>query len=106
MNKKEATDLLNRVANGASFNINDIIRVELTKHGEKIALRHYIKHNVPLLMVYRHTKAREYFIPMWELMNIFGKNTYPGAEQCFVDNKLTIVPEPTKEEKERARIKT
>ena len=43
--------------------------------------------------------AHEYLFPMWELMNIFGKETFLGAEQCFVDNKLTIVSELNKEAK-------
>lgn len=84
-----------------SLNMNDVIHVELTKYGEKIAHIHYTKLKVPLLMIYRHTKAHEYLFPMWELMNIFGKETFLGAEQCFVDNKLTIVSELNKEEKER-----
>jgi len=88
--------LAHQLESGTSFNINDIIHVELTKYGEEIAHKHYAKHNVSLLMIYRHTKAHEYLFPMWELMNIFGKQVYAGAKQCFVVNKLMIVPESKK----------
>ena len=70
------------------MNINDKVTVRLTRHGFDMLLR--IDVHGDLYKYNYNAVTNELTIPMWELMNLFGKHIYMGSKQLFEDNEITI----------------
>ena len=70
------------------MNINDNITVRPTSYGFDMLLRIDIHGD---LYKYNYDAVKnELTIPMWKLMNLFGKHIYRGSKQLFEDNEITI----------------
>ena len=70
------------------MNTNDNVSVRLTRHGFDTFLRLDIDGNL-----YKHNYdavTNTLTIPLWKLMNIFGKYIYVGSKQIFEDNEILI----------------
>lgn len=76
------------------LNINERIHVHLTPDGMK-TLREYEKGKpVGVIRVYHPCEGpgapTMVYLPVWELMAIFGGHMYNGAPQEFVDGVIII----------------
>lgn len=89
-----------------TINLNQQCDVMLTAHGAEVYNKHFRKlHAICHLIEPIHLKAGVGLsLQLWELMNIFGKHLYNGAENCFENNdisfndKVVNVPERSREE--------
>lgn len=89
-----------------TINLNQRCDVILTAHGAEVYNKYFRKlHAICHLIEPIHLKAGvELSLQLWELMNIFGKHLYNGAENCFENNdisfndKVVNVPERSREE--------
>lgn len=77
-------------------NVNEKCRVILTEHGANVLNAYYRKQEQEVL-VYKMqmdlgtvSKGQVIDMQLWELMHIFGKHLFVGADQVFKDNKLLI----------------
>ena len=72
------------------IDMNVMVSVELTEHGLSVLKKYYtdircdIQENFGKDNLYKRT--------LCYLFHIFGPNCYNGAENVFVDNKITIQP--------------
>ena len=75
-------------------NINDIIKVRLTTHGEKIHFDYYYKYlqnTRPLKDCLPKEDSEGYTeYQIWEFAHIFGEYLYNGAEQVIRDNEIVL----------------
>jgi hypothetical protein len=42
-------------------------------------------------ILYKYDEHGKFSASLWELMNLFGKHIYNGAEQVFENNEIRIV---------------
>lgn len=88
------------------INLNQPCNVILTAHGAEVYNEYFRKLNAICHLIEPiHLKAGvELSLQLWELMNIFGKHLYNGAENCFANNdisfndKIVKIPERSREE--------
>ena len=88
------------------INLNQPCNVILTEHGAEVYNKHFREqHAICKLIELTNLKAGDVLsLQLWELMNIFGKHLYNGAENCFANNdisfndKVVNVPERSREE--------
>ena len=88
------------------INLNRFCNVILTEHGAEVYNEYFRElHATCQLIELTHLKAEdELSLQLWELMNIFGKYLYNGAESCFANNdisfndKVVKIPERSREE--------
>lgn len=88
------------------INLNQSCNVILTEHGAEVYNEYFRElHAICQQIELTHLKAGdEISLQLWELMNIFGKHLYNGAENCFANNdisfydKVVKIPECSKEE--------
>ena len=76
------------ITDEVTVELTDEVTVELTEHGKSIVRRYY--QNIPFLLVLRHVRNNIYKFLLWELMNIFGKHAYRGADLVFEHNRIVI----------------
>jgi len=69
------------------LNINETVKVRLTKEGEKL-LEQSKEEGFHPLQVMDCEYYREF--QLWDLAHIFGPEMYNGGPQLFVDNNLII----------------
>lgn len=67
------------------MNINDNVKVELTKEGKKILDR-----DCPTLAQFYHETDNTFKFQLWELMKIYGKYMENGMNQVFVNNTIHV----------------
>ena len=88
------------------INLNQPCNVILTAHGAEVYNEYFRKlHAICKQVELTNLKAEdELSLQLWELMNIFGKHLYNGAENCFANNdisfndKVVKIPERSREE--------
>ena len=88
------------------INLNQPCNVILTAHGAEVYNEYFRKLNAICHLIEPiHLKAGvELSLQLLELMNIFGKHLYNGAENCFANNdisfndKIVKIPERSREE--------
>lgn len=88
------------------INLNQRCDVILTTHGAEVYNKYFRKlHATCKLIELTNLKAGDVLsLQLWDLMNIFGKHLYNGAESCFENNdisfndKVVNVPERSREE--------
>lgn len=88
------------------INLNQPCNVILTAHGAEVYNKYFRKlHDTCKLIELTNLKAGvELSLQLWELMSIFGKHLYNGAENCFANNdisfndKVVKIPERSREE--------
>lgn len=74
------------------FNINHIVKVKLTDHGENVLAAHletykeYLPSNYNTIYSVDAAGYREF--QLWDLMYIFSDFIYPGAPICFENNEI------------------
>lgn len=73
------------------LNINDVVLVALTPHGNRIA-EDDNAYELKTVNDLGQTKWQ-----LWRLLEVFGPHTYHGGKQIFVDNRLVWTS--TREEK-------
>lgn len=89
-----------------TINLNQRCDVILTTHGAEVYNKYFRKlHATCKLIEPTNLKAGDVLsLQLWELMNIFGKYLYIGAENCFENNNISFndkvvnVPERSREE--------
>lgn len=69
-----------------TLNLNDIVRVKLNIHGEKIYKEFY--KDSPILM--RIDVDNYIETELWSIMEIFGKHLFNGCRVPFVGNEVLI----------------
>lgn len=88
------------------INLNQRCDVILTAHGAEVYNEYFRElHATCKLIELTNLKAEdELSLQLWELMKIFGKHLYNGAENCFANNdisfndKVVKIPERSREE--------
>ena len=88
------------------INLNQPCNVILTAHGAEVYNEYFRELHVTCKQIeLTHLKAEdELSLQLWELMSVFGKHLYNGAENCFANNdisfndKIVKIPERSKEE--------
>lgn len=88
------------------INLNSRCDVILTAHGAEVYNKYFRElHATCKLIELTNLKAGDVLsLQLWDLMNIFGKHLYNGAENCFANNyisfndKVVNVPERLIEE--------
>ena len=88
------------------INLNQHCNVILTAYGAEVYNEYFRElHATCKLIELTNLKAEdELSLQLWELMNIFGKHLYNGAENCFANNdisfndKVVKIPVYTEEE--------
>lgn len=88
------------------INLNQTCNVILTAHGAEVYNEYFRElHATCKLIELTNLKAGdELSLQLWELMKIFGKHLYNGAENCFANNdisfndKVVKIPERSREE--------
>lgn len=88
------------------INLNQQCDVILTTHGAEVYNEYFRElHATCKLIELTNLKAEdELSLQLWELMKIFGKHLYNGAENCFANNdisfndKVVKIPERSREE--------
>jgi len=82
------------------FNINDYIKVKLTKHGQKIHISYYEKFDTYGVnkKFYKPEIDNEGYTEyqLWEFMNIFGEHMFNGADQLIENNLIYFIQEDSK----------
>ena len=87
------------------INLNQSCNVILTAHGAEVYNEYFRElHAICQQIELTHFKAEdELSLQLWELMSIFGKHLYNGAENCFANNdisfndKVVKIPECSRE---------
>lgn len=75
-----------------TLNVNDAVKVKLTKHGIKTYEEHLKKYYHKSMRDIVFNKKDEYVtLDLWELMHIFGKDLYHGNEDLPFENNEIIV---------------
>lgn len=91
--------------NDSVTNINDRIKVKLTKHGKSI-LNNYDHYNLseveylnlPVSYSPHPADADGYYeFTLWEFMSIFGAHFYNGGPQLLEDNEIIFLPKTSQE---------
>lgn len=74
------------------INLNQPCNVILTAHGAEVYNEYFRElHATCQLIELTNLKAEdELSLQLWELMNIFGKHLYNGAENCFANNDISF----------------
>lgn len=88
------------------INLNQQCDVILTAHGAEVYNKYFRElHATCKQIELTNLKAGDVLsLQLWELMNIFGKYLYNGAENCFENNNISFndkvvnVPERSREE--------
>ena len=68
------------------FNINEIVECVLTDLGEAIL-------EDENTIAYKHSfnqVTHTLRVPLWEIMNIFGKKPYNGSQLIFIKNEIML----------------
>lgn len=72
------------------LNLNDIVKVKLTKIGLTIYMDH-IERYAPSLPLYPMRDSEGFVeFQLWDLMSIFGKRIHIGCDAPFIDNMIYI----------------
>ena len=88
------------------INLNQSCNVILTAHGAEVYNEYFRElHATCKLIELTNLKAGDVLsLQLWELMSIFGKHLYNGAENCFANNDISFnddvvkIPERSREE--------
>ena len=88
------------------INLNQLCDVTLTAHGAEVYNEYFreLHATCKLIELTNLEAGDELSLQLWELMNIFGKHLYNGAESCFANNdisfndKVVKIPECSREE--------
>ena len=74
------------------INLNQQCNVILTAHGAEVYNEYFRElHAICQQIELTHLKAEdELSLQLWELMDIFGKHLYNGAENCFANNDISF----------------
>ena len=88
------------------INLNQQCDVILTAHGAEVYNKYFRKlHAIYTLIELTNLKAGDVLsLQLLDLMNIFGKHLYNGAENCFENNEISFndkvvkIPERSREE--------
>lgn len=72
------------------INLNQRCDAILTAHGAELYNEHFRElHATCKLIRPTNLKSEDRLsLQLWELMNIFGKHLYNGAENCFENNEI------------------
>lgn len=79
------------------FNINNYVKVRLTEEGLKHYNNYYSEFVLKFPDSFKVKKDYELREQLWEIMHIFGSETFIGRQNVFVDNIIEI--EDVKENK-------
>lgn len=88
------------------INLNQQCDVILTTHGAEVYNEYFRELHATCKLIELTNKQAEdeLSFQLWELMKIFGKHLYNGAENCFANNdisfndKVVKIPERSREE--------
>lgn len=88
------------------INLNQSCNVILTAHGAEVYNEYFCELHATCKLIELTNKQAgdELSLQLWELMKIFGKHLYNGAENCFANNdisfndKVVKIPECSREE--------
>ena len=72
------------------INLNQSCNVILTAHGAEVYNEYSCELHATCKLI-QPTNLKEgdrLALQLWELMNIFGKHLYNGAENCFENNEI------------------
>lgn len=74
------------------MNLNDKVSVKLTKYGKRVLDEYRTTLEKDSGLEFKHLQPKEgiYSSELWDIMHIFGKYMYLGANQLFVDNEIII----------------
>ena len=74
------------------INLNQPCNVILTAHGAEVYNEYFRELHVTCKQIeLTHLKAEdELSLQLWELMSVFGKHLYNGAENCFANNDISF----------------
>lgn len=75
------------------MNINDKVSVKLTKYGKQVLKEYRTSLEKDSRLEFTHLQPNEegiYSSELWDIMYLFGKYMYMGADQVFVKNEIII----------------
>jgi len=70
------------------ININDYVKIKLTSYGETVLKNHMNELNLKIPKYLKPNKEGYITLQIWEVMSIFGKETYMGNEQTIEHNEI------------------
>ena len=71
------------------FNINDVVKVKLTKFGESAYLAHHKQYNPEAELPTKDSQGYSEF-QLWKLMSTFGSHMYNGGDISFEGVRMLI----------------
>ena len=77
----------------ANVNLNNYVKVKLTKFGLDVLIKHYNKYGITAFLkkeIEDMGKDGEHKFQLWDFMQIFGEHLYLGAENVVESNNMKI----------------